>query len=340
MLRKILGTCGLILFLVACRGEDIPLEAPTLDATRLNETAVSLVTRDYAKTQTRIPTETPTPAPTGTPIPTLDRTRPSVFTPTSELACNMAAAGQPIDITIPDDTKMAPGAPFSKTWRLKNVGNCTWTRLYTVSFFSGNSLGAQYTQYLQQPVNPGDIVDLTVDMVAPDRIGVYQSNWMLSDPGGALFGIGPHGDAPFWVRIEVVQMITNTPQPTATQTPTPVVYVLGTAELRHGDQLDLDAAVVNPSDGETADLLYQYGGTPTHLFTSLNAMQWVSVGLTEPNLKDCVDASLSEIAIGYNQLPVGNYFCYQTSGNLPGWLLIESFSGGKLTLSFLTWSLP
>jgi len=31
------------------------------------------------------------------------------------------------DVTVPDGTTFAPGATFTKTWRLKNSGTCTWT---------------------------------------------------------------------------------------------------------------------------------------------------------------------------------------------------------------------
>lgn len=135
MIRKILFACILTLFLVACSREEPTPEVPTLDATRLNETAVSQVTADIAQTQTHIPTITPTPTRTSTPIPTIDRTRPPINTPTREIPCNKAVAGQPIDVTIPDDTVMTPGQPFSKTWRLENAGSCTWTRQYAVTFF-------------------------------------------------------------------------------------------------------------------------------------------------------------------------------------------------------------
>jgi hypothetical protein len=337
---KVLWVCLLIFFLAACGGRDDVVDEPTLDATRLNETAVSMVTMDFAATLTHVPTTTPTPTQTSTPIPTIDRTRPPIQTPTSELACNKAAAGQPIDITIPDDTKLAPGTSFSKTWRIKNMGACTWTRQYAVTFFSGNSLSAQYTNYLLQPVEPGEIVDLTVDMSAPERIGLYQSNWMLSDPDGAMFGIGPHGDAPFWVRIEVVQSVTNTPQPTPTLTPTPVVYVSGEVGLTDGDELDLDTATLNPGEDLLADLLYQYGGAPTHLLTPINEMEWVVFGVNEPGLTNCAEASINDNPIGFNEIPVGTYYCYQTSEGLRGWLLIEGFAAKKLSISFLTWAAP
>jgi hypothetical protein len=340
MKTKFLVTCILILFLSACGSKDQEIQVPTLDATRLNETAVSLVTADYAETQAIIPTETPTPTLTQTPIPTLDRTRPPLFTPTSEVPCNQAAAGRPIDVTIPDDTKIGPGQPFSKTWRLENVGACIWTRLYTVTFFSGNSLGARYTQNLQQPVNPGDTVDITVDMVAPQNIGLYQSNWMLSDPDGGLFGIGPHGDAPFWVRIEVVQFVTSTPTVTPTITRTPVVVITGDARLGDGDRLDLDRAMLNPDDGDAVDLVYQYGGTPIHQLIPANDAVWVVFGDEEPSFGECVSATLTDDPISFNQVPAGTYYCYRTSDDLPGWFLIVGIEGNKLAVRLQTWAAP
>lgn len=346
MKQKLLTVCMLLFLLAACQTqvEPTPTSMPTLDSTRLLETAVSLVTADYAQTLTHVPTETPTPTPSHTPIPTLDRTRPAIVTPTRELPCNLAAAGNPIDVTIPDDTKMAPGMSFSKTWRIKNVGACTWTRLYTLTFFSGNSLGARYTHYLQQPVEPGSMVDLTVDMVAPQNIGLYQSNWMLSDPDGNLFGIGPHGDAPFWVRIEVVQVVTPTPTftPTITNTPTitptPVVHITGNAELKNDDLLDLDTATLNPADAADADLRYQYGGTPIHRLEPVNDARWAVFGETKPTLGDCVNKTLSDDPISFSQVPGGTYICYRTSEALRGWLLIERFEEGRLIVSFQTWA--
>src|SRR5512135_3467629 len=41
------------------------------------------------------------------------------------------------DVTVPDGTRFSPGAAFTKTWRLKNVGTCTWSTSYTLVFSSG-----------------------------------------------------------------------------------------------------------------------------------------------------------------------------------------------------------
>jgi hypothetical protein len=209
-----------------------------------------------------------------------------------------------------------------------------------VTFFSGNSLGAIQTQNLAQEVAPGQTIDLTVDMEAPMEPGIYQSNWMFSDASGALFGIGPNGDAPFWVRIEVVQEVTDTPTPTATVTSTPVVYLSGDAELVHNSQLDLDSGTLDPGDATRSDLVYQYGGDPDHVLMTMNGAQWAVFGGTKPTFGDCSDAALSGNAVSFDAVPAGTYLCYRTSDHLPGRLLIEGFAGGALSVQFLTWAAP
>ena len=46
------------------------------------------------------------------------------------------------DVTVPDGTTYTPGATFQKTWRLKNIGYCTWTTSYALVFDSGQQMGA------------------------------------------------------------------------------------------------------------------------------------------------------------------------------------------------------
>jgi hypothetical protein len=62
--------------------------------------------------------------------------------PITTQICDRAAAGVPIDVTIPDDSAMDPGENFTKVWRLQNVGACTWTIEYSVQFFSGERMDA------------------------------------------------------------------------------------------------------------------------------------------------------------------------------------------------------
>lgn len=339
MIKKLL-ILGLLLFLTtACRENSITA-VPSLDPTALNETAVWLATVDATQPTEIPPTVTLAPAATWTMVPTIDRTRPSNTTPTTELPCNLAGAGTPIDVTIPDGTVMAPGESFLKTWRLENVGSCTWTRLYAVTFFSGNSLNAYQSHNLMQEVQPGDMIDVTVEMEAPQAAGVYQSNWMLSNAEGEMFGIGPNGDAPFYVLIEVASPATETPQPSLTPTPTPVVYVTGSAEVVDGDQFDLDSAEINPEDAVQADFVYRFSEEGGAILTLMNGADWVVFGEEEPRFNDCTQADLTDEDVVLNDTIIGSYICYRTSDVLPGWIMVESLDDGAFGFSFLTWAVP
>jgi len=339
MIKKLL-ILGLLLFLTTACKENSITAVPSLDPTALNETAVWLATADATQPTEIPPTVTLAPAATWTMVPTIDRTRPSNATPTAELACNLAGAGTPIDVTIPDGTVMAPGESFLKTWRLENVGSCTWTRLYTVTFFSGNSLNAYQSHNLMQEVQPGDMIDVTVEMEAPQAAGVYQSNWMLSNAEGEIFGIGPNGDAPFYVLIEVASPATETPQPSLTPTPTPVVYVTGSAEVVDGDLFDLDAAEINPEEDVQADFVYRFSEESGATLSLMNGAEWVVFGEEEPSFQDCTQADLTDEDVVLNDTLLGSYICYRTSDVLPGWLRVEGLDDGAFAFSFLTWAVP
>ena len=230
------------LLLSSC-GPRVADTTDTPDAEGIIQTVVAQVTQDFLQTLVAFQTATLPLEPTGmgtatpTPIPTIARSPQPDVTPSQTGECNRVAAGVPFDVTIPDDTIMQPGQSFTKTWRLVNNGTCKWTRLYAVVFFSGNPMGAHQTNYLNAEVLPGQSIDVSVEFIAPFEPGMYQSNWMLQSQAGELFGLGPNGDAPFWVRIQVVGLPTSTPTitplptgsetviptftPTSTDTPTP-----------------------------------------------------------------------------------------------------------------------
>jgi len=107
------------------------------------------------------------------------------------------------DVTVADGTIISPGTTFAKTWRLQNVGTCTWTSSYALVFVSGDGLGGPSSVNLVGNVNPGDTVDLTVNLVAPSLKGHYRGNWKLRNTSGALFGIGAQADTVFWVDMTV-----------------------------------------------------------------------------------------------------------------------------------------
>ncbi|MBI3170533.1 MAG: hypothetical protein HYZ22_18785, partial [Chloroflexi bacterium] len=108
------------------------------------------------------------------------------------------------DVTIPDGTNFAPNTAFKKTWRLKNIGSCAWnSNDVSLIFDSGEKMGAPASLALPTTVNPGQTVDITVDMTSPAAAGHYFGYWKFKSNSGGTFGIGSTAQKSFWVEINV-----------------------------------------------------------------------------------------------------------------------------------------
>ncbi|GAP05847.1 hypothetical protein ATHL_00688 [Anaerolinea thermolimosa] len=268
-----------------------------------------------------------------------DRTS-TVTLVTASVLCDMARAGVPIDVTIPDDTRLSPGQPFVKTWRLVNAGSCTWTRGYALVWFSGDELGVRRVEPFTVEVAPGQVVDLSVEMIAPLKPGIYQSNWKLRNEKGILFGIGPGGEAPFWVRIQVVAPDTVTPSPPLpSATPTPVISVSGIVSLGAEQGIDLDSGQV-VSDQE-ADLIFRMSSGEAMLAPVSGGLVGF-FGFSEPGLNDCQSASVSAETLLLGPEMEGPYLCARTGNGLPANLKILRIdrAGPVLDVGFKVWSVP
>lgn len=157
-----------------------------------------------AQLQEATPFNTPTlppPAPTNTAI-TLPTTAVATLPPAASATpvCDQAQFVK--DVTIPDGTNMLPNETFTKTWRLKNAGNCTWSG-YTLVFDSGESMNGTSPISIGT-VNPGQEVDLSVTLTAPATNGTYRSYWRIRNPSGVLLPVlGGHQSQSFFAEIKV-----------------------------------------------------------------------------------------------------------------------------------------
>ena len=130
-------------------------------------------------TLTLAPTNTIAAPPTNTPSP-----------------CNNALY---ISETVPDGTEYEVGESFTKTWRLKNVGTCTWNTNYKLKFGSGEKMSGPNTQNLTQAVGPNETMDISVALKAPASAGTYKGIWQVVDDGGNTFVYN------IWVEIKAVE---------------------------------------------------------------------------------------------------------------------------------------
>jgi uncharacterized protein YkwD len=148
------------------------------------------------------PTETPAQEPTAEPTAAADAepiaTPPSLPGPQKD-CINKAAFYD--DVTIPDGTSFDPGETFTKTWRVRNEGTCTWTN-YTLIYDNGDLMGADTSNPIPAAA-PREIVDISVEMSAPERAGAYTGNWQFKVDNNETFGVGTTGQGLLWVKIGV-----------------------------------------------------------------------------------------------------------------------------------------
>lgn len=155
--------------------------------------------------------------PTNTPVPTI----PPVAATNTPIPCNRASFVK--DVNYPDNTEVPAGTAFTKTWRIKNNGSCTWTSGYVLLFDSGDQMNAPATATITAgTVTPGATVDISVDLTAPASPGTYQGKFKLRSPDNIVFGINANAQAAFWVKIIVPA---PTPTPTATEVASADLYI-------------------------------------------------------------------------------------------------------------------
>jgi hypothetical protein len=210
------------------------------------------------------------------------------------------------DVTIPDDTIIAPNANFTKTWRLKNIGTCSWTPSYAVVFIIGEAMSGPATQALTGNVNPGQTIDLSVNLKAPGTNGTYTGNWRLRNGSGVAF-------TNFYVRIKV-------------QAPGPQTVDLHTIPAEDGHVLSTGQVVGPPNVGDSPEnagreafLSFDISGIPstatiTKVVTDFRDYDTVGDPFVLGN-DGCIRAYLQD----FGTLDAGDFFNADPTGAVARW---------------------
>jgi hypothetical protein len=326
-------TCILAVILVAAMllgACNLPSSEPTPDAfatgialtvaAQLTSAAVPVATTPAPPT----PTATPEP-PTATP-PT--PTTPTATLPPSPTPGCLDKASFITDVTIPDDTNLAAGASFTKTWRLKNIGTCTWDTSYATVFFGGNAMGGAAAVNLPATVPPNSTIDVSVNMTAPSTNGTHRGDWKLRNSKGVIFGLGD-GGGPFYVQIVVGP----------TPTPAAEVYSAKAIDVPQTYTADLDEGVVSPPAGNKDVWFNAVSAVEKYLVPQNGALlkKWAS---SIPSFEDCKGAALSGSSIPLADVPQGSWVCYKTNLGRYGRFEVESITGDPvqtIRMDYRTW---
>lgn len=197
----------------------------------------------------------PTPIPGPTAIPTL-------FPTPAPTACVVNSRFL-ADVTVPDNTVIAPGAVFVKTWNIQNSGSCAWDPA-TVAVFIG---GARMSGGSPTPVGAlqaGGSTAISINFVAPTAPGTYRSTWRLQTGSGGQFG------TTFYVQIVVPGQPTPIPPP-----PTPIPpsgcqgspqissFTVDNSNIQKGQSTTLRWGLVGNADSVYLNTPNGSGGVPT-----------------------------------------------------------------------------
>jgi hypothetical protein len=160
--------------------------SPEMIQTAAAQTVVAQLTQQAALVTPTIPptaTFTSTPGGTATLFPTLANPGGGVVIPAN--TCNNSLYIS--DVTIPDGTLLAPNQEFTKTWKVKNTGTCTWSTSFKIVYSNGEKMGGTSTA-MPNSVKPNEQVDISVKLKAPATSGSFTGVWVLADDKDKNFG--------------------------------------------------------------------------------------------------------------------------------------------------------
>jgi hypothetical protein len=196
-LRPALITILVAVLLTACGGNANATPAePTVDIAAIRTSAASTVVSQFTLTAAAFtvtpapPTETQaTQAPeatatqTGLPVAQVTNAQGTTVALCDKYAWDPAT----VDVNVPDNTVMTPGQEFTKTWKIKNIGSCTWGAGYTMVYSYGDDKMSGQPQPFGAAVAPQQEVEVSVQFKAPNLPGTYTSLWTLQNPKGIAF---------------------------------------------------------------------------------------------------------------------------------------------------------
>jgi hypothetical protein len=278
--------------------------------------------------QNQIPVAT-TPAAQSTSQPTI------TIAPTSTDAPQATATEQPCDIagyvkdvTVPDGTEMEPNEAFTKTWRIENLGDCTWNSDYMIVFDEGDAMSGPASQEITGgTVAPGAQVDISIDLIAPGSLGTYRGTYQLRNDDGVIFTVGG-----FWVEIEVIE---------------PDAYSSKLSfEIEQGNFGDLDEGLTSASDTTEEEFYFVAPADDDKFMDPTNSAEFRQMGDEEPTYEECNEANLNDNEITVNGDLVGKWFCYITTEGRLGKFEVISLEPEDITqsqvleLDYHTWEIP
>ena len=202
-----------------------------------------------------------------------------------EIPCNDSHI---IGETIKDGTVFEPGEHFTKSWTLRNEGDCDWTGGYALKFIEGSRMGGASSVSVPSTIEPYEDITFQVDLTAPDAAGDYTGVWQLFADDGEEMGrywvkITVENPAPAFAVTSVSTNITNkTFNGVCPQAINVEVYIKANSAGTITYQPETNDLGMAPKD----TIVYNAAGSDTEFYTwtiQNSGNYWLKVHIPDPN---------------------------------------------------------
>jgi len=190
---KVLVIMMIVVVIAGCG--NTPEATPTIDPILVMTDVAGTVQAEVTQSAMLTPSPTIPLPPTATlpPVPTqglppVPTTSNGVVAPTLPADALPDDAAFIADIDVVDGEVFWQGERFTKTWQIENTGTTTWDTTYRLVYKDGSITSEELVFNLVKPVEPGQLLNISVKMVAPDTLGSYTNYWQMMNEEGQFFG--------------------------------------------------------------------------------------------------------------------------------------------------------
>ncbi|POW13378.1 hypothetical protein PSTT_03832 [Puccinia striiformis] len=150
------------------------------------------------------------------------------------------------DMNLPDGTCVSAGARFTKIWLVRNTGSEEWPVDTRIEFNGGYHHSSQGSFSVPAAL-PNEVVEVTVETMAPEESGGYMQVWRLVRQDGIKFGDR------LWINLQAIsEDQVNIDDPNTESLSASVGFLLPNPSNRDLLSNDLHASVINEPSASTS----------------------------------------------------------------------------------------
>ncbi|MDJ0751920.1 MAG: NBR1-Ig-like domain-containing protein [Ardenticatenaceae bacterium] len=106
---------------------------------------------------------------------------------------------------LPAGSEVLQNEEIIKSWQVQNIGTCSWSSEYQLAPLDKDGVvDLEAAVEIGREIAPGASVELSLTLIAPERLGRWQQRWIMLDDKNTPFGVGLTEQKPLLLDLEVI----------------------------------------------------------------------------------------------------------------------------------------